>query len=286
VSVGQEDFWLNGTVQFAFFGNLNDVEWQPVVNRLSYQDKCDVQYIHHFYNLAPDPSQDFRMPFGERMSTVGVAYHGSDWVCDKIMKSCIGDVKQFEDKNDCVNYFVGLPLVDPQCASTGQFGMGESQRCKLIHLFMVEAEPTVHCAHVGKRHDFDSKGQQKCYPHQCSSTLSTTVTTTTSGSTVVGFLSTTTRTTSTSSKKQCSGWRSNRECVNDSSENGVPLCSSCTSISECTEACEAYANGVTGCCYYKQKDHVCKFNAGITKPKKSGSSTRFAHIGPPFCPPV
>merc|ERR1719491_532591 len=96
------------------------------------------------------------------------------------MQSCTGAYAQFANVIECLQYFGGLPIIDPRCATTGQFGMGASQRCKLIHLFMTEASPELHCAHVGSRYDLDSAGNRKCYPDQC---LSTPVETTTRDST-------------------------------------------------------------------------------------------------------
>jgi len=245
VSVGPEHFWLNATVQFAFFGNLSDREWQPVVNGLSYKDKCDTRYDGHFYNLAPDPLQGGRMPFGERMSTTGVSYHGPYWVCNTIMNSCTGAYAQFASVTECLMYFSELPIVDPKCAVTGQYGMGASQRCKLIHLFMIETSPEVHCAHVGSRYELDSNGARKCYPEQCvqwpvETTIQSLPTTT------LAPTSSTALTTSSTSNRQCSSWCSS---VQDWRKCEWQNCNGCTECAEfvvkpqCRFWCYLYPSG-------------------------------------------
>lgn len=89
-------------------------------------------------------------------------------VCERIQTHCIGEHKQFDSFDECLDYMSALPTLDPICQdSVGPRAVqGNCFMCKYLHQFMTPFEPEFHCYHSGKGM-FDSKGTRKCAPTDC-----------------------------------------------------------------------------------------------------------------------
>ncbi len=84
-------------------------------------------------------------------------------ICRYHTQFCAGDpaTRQYASEQDCLDYMNTLPLYSQACGPNRPLA-GNSVTCKFKHHFMVAANPTLHCPHIGPAGTHDPNHHIKC----------------------------------------------------------------------------------------------------------------------------
>jgi hypothetical protein len=91
--------------------------------------------------------------------------HNENKYCQTIMDLCIGEHKQFDSYDECLNFNKQIPFLDPSCIAPGMLGLGHSRACRIIHQYMVWSN-SAHCYHTGIG-GLDPEGGSHCFEGEC-----------------------------------------------------------------------------------------------------------------------
>ncbi|GMH68075.1 hypothetical protein TrST_g11425 [Triparma strigata] len=95
----------------------------------------------------------------------------NQYICEKVMEDCTGEHQQFGSVAECVRFYDALPQEDESCqdknTGVGYALQGNTTLCRFLHHFMTKTSSEVHCYHVGRGHEPDSRGHYRCGMYDC-----------------------------------------------------------------------------------------------------------------------
>jgi len=86
--------------------------------------------------------------------------YGPEFICKYHESFCLGELRQYDSEQECVDFMRSLPTYSEQCGPNTPLS-GNTLGCRFKHHLMIPANPGQHCYHIG-RNSADSNGDFKC----------------------------------------------------------------------------------------------------------------------------
>ena len=87
--------------------------------------------------------------------------YGMEDICRYHTRYCTGELQQYTNETECLDYMRALPMYTELCGAQRAF-YGHSLPCKWKHHILVPANPSVHCGHIGKEGARGGDDSLKC----------------------------------------------------------------------------------------------------------------------------